>query len=153
MVFRCLIILINFFFLLNNKCGSPIDKPLKSTFVEVGIASWYGPGLQGNRTAMGNKFDMDSLTAAHKKLEFGTIIRVTNLDNQKQVIVEIDDRGPFSKSKVLDLSKKAAEKIDMLQSGTKIVNIEIVGYTKINNEALIKHFRNIQIIHFGKIIY
>jgi rare lipoprotein A len=153
MFFRCLIILINFLFLLNYRCGNQIEKPLKSTFVEIGIASWYGPGLQGKKTAMGNKFDMNSLTAAHRKLEFGTLIRVTNLDNQKQVIVDINDRGPVSKSKVLDLSKKAAGEIDILHSGTTIVKIEIVGYTKINNEALLKHFRNIQIIHFGEIIY
>lgn len=153
MFFRCLIISINFLFLFSNRCGNKIEKPLKSVFVEVGIASWYGPGLQGKRTAMGNKFDMNSLTAAHRKIEFGTMIRVTNLFNQKQVIVAIDDRGPVSKNKVLDLSKKAAEKIDMLQSGTNIVKIEIVGYTKINNESLLKHFRNIQIIKYGKIIY
>ncbi len=137
---------------LHFNCNEQTEKPLKCIFVETGIASWYGPGLQGKKTASGSIFNMNSLTAAHKKLEFGTLIRVTNIKNQKYVIVEVVDRGPVSKKKVLDLSKKAAQEIDIIKSGSAEVKIEIVGYKEMNSATLIKHYRNIQIIKFGKII-
>ena len=95
---------------------------------------------------------MNLLTAAHRKLEFGTLIRVTNLKNNKQVVAEINDRGPVSKKKVLDLSKKAAQVIGIIKAGSAEVKIEIVGYREINTETLIKHYRDIQIIKLGKII-
>jgi rare lipoprotein A len=135
----------------DTNCIKQKEKPLKCVFVEIGVASWYGPGLQGKRTASGTKFNMDLFTAAHRKLEFGTLIRVTNLNNQKQVVVEIVDRGPVSKKKVLDLSKKAADKIGLIKEGSAEVKIEIVGYKKINAEALMAHYRNIQMINYGKI--
>jgi len=98
----------------------------KFSFYEKGEASWYGPGFNGKKTASGEKFDMYKLTAAHKKLAFGTIVKVTNLNNGKSVIVKINDRGPFVKGRVIDLSKKAAQQIDMINSGHVPVKIEIV---------------------------
>ncbi len=145
-------LLLSLFFLIHFCCNKSTEKPLKCIYVETGIASWYGPGLQGKNTASGSKFNMNLLTAAHRKLEFGTLIRVTNLKNNKQVVAEINDRGPVSKRKVLDLSKKAAQVIGIIKTGSAEVKIEIVGYREINTKALIKHYRNIQIIKLGKII-
>jgi rare lipoprotein A len=96
-------------------------------------------------------FDMNLLTAAHKKLEFGTMVKVTNLSNQKQVITEINDRGPNSKTRILDLSKFAASKIGLIETGYAKVKIEIVGYKNMNSNTLIKHYNNIRMIKLGQI--
>ncbi len=109
-------------------CGiKKVEKETsKYSFYEKGEASWYGPGFNGKKTANGEKFDMYKLTAAHKKLAFGTKVRVTNLKNGKSVIARINDRGPFVKGRVIDLSKKAAQQIDMINAGHVPVKIEIV---------------------------
>lgn len=91
-----------------------------------GTASWYGPGFQGKRTASGEKFDKNSMTAAHRKLKFGTKIKVTNPKNGKSVIVRINDRGPFIKGRMLDLSEKAAYKIGIKARGHGKVCIQII---------------------------
>jgi len=153
MCLRYLSSILYLFIIFSTNCKKQKEEPLKCIFVEVGKASWYGPGLQGKKTASGAKFDMDIFTVAHRKLEFGTLVRVTNLENQKQVTAEVNDRGPVSKKKVMDLSKRAAQNIDLIKAGSAEVKIEIVGYKKINTEALLKHYRNIQIIKHGKIIY
>jgi rare lipoprotein A len=100
--------------------------PIKSThgFVEEGIASWYGPSFHGKRTASGLRYNQNKMTAAHKLLPFGSKVRVTHLNNGKSVIVEITDRGPFSKKRVIDLSRAAAKKLDMIRSGTAPVRIQ-----------------------------
>jgi len=118
-------------------------EKLKSIFVADGRASWYGPGFQGKPTASGSAFDMNKHTAAHRWLEFGTLVKVTNLKNDKDVVVEINDRGPVSKFKLLDLSKSAAEEIDLVKIGIADVEIEIVGYTHADMEAMIKHYNNL----------
>lgn len=97
----------------------------KFVFYQKGDASWYGPGFNGNKTASGETFNMNKLTAAHKKLPFGTLVRVTNLINNKSVVVRINDRGPFTKGRVIDLSKKAAIEIDMINKGVVPVKLEI----------------------------
>ena len=111
-----------------GSCSVTKDKNEKVSYkyYQKGEASWYGPGFNGKKTASGEIFDMNKLTAAHRKLAFGTKVRVTNLNNNKSVIVRINDRGPFKKSRVIDLSKKAAEKIGLVQSGIAPVKIEIV---------------------------
>lgn len=91
-----------------------------------GTASWYGPKFHGKQTASGERFYQDGLTAAHKRLPFGTLIRVTNLENDKRVSVRVNDRGPFAKNRVLDLSKGAAEMLGMLDDGTVPVKIEVL---------------------------
>ena len=101
------------------------NETSKFSFYEKGEASWYGPGFNGKKTANGETFDMYKLTAAHKKLAFGTKVRVTNLNNDKSVIVRINDRGPFVKGRVIDLSKKAAQQIEMINAGHVPVKIEI----------------------------
>jgi rare lipoprotein A len=94
------------------------------TIAQTGIASYYGEQHQGKLTASGKPFNMNALTAAHRTLPFGTKIKVTNLKNHKFVYVSINDRGPFVKGRILDLSKRAAKEIGM--NGITIVNIEII---------------------------
>lgn len=93
-------------------------------FVQQGTASYYGPGFHGRKTASGERFDQNDMTAAHRKLPLGTPVTVTNLENGKQVEVEINDRGPYVGNRVLDLSKGAAQKLDMTDDGTTKVKIE-----------------------------
>jgi rare lipoprotein A len=89
-----------------------------------GTASWYGPRFNGKKTSSGEKFNQNNMTASHKTLPFGTKVKVTNLDNHKTVTVTINDRGPFIKGRIIDLSKGAAKKIDM--SGTEKVSLQIL---------------------------
>ncbi|MEJ2086731.1 MAG: septal ring lytic transglycosylase RlpA family protein [Acidobacteriota bacterium] len=96
-------------------------------YSERGIASWYGPGFHGRRTANGEVYDMDTLTAAHKTLPFDSVVEVRNRDNGKRVQVRINDRGPFAHGRIIDLSRRAAEKIDMLGPGTARVEIRVVS--------------------------
>lgn len=88
---------------------------------EQGKASWYGPRFNGRRTANGERYNMNEMTAAHKTLPFGTVVRVRSLVNGKEVDVRITDRGPFSRGRVIDLSRAAAQAIDMLGLGVKDV--------------------------------
>jgi len=92
-------------------------------FIQVGIASWYGPGFHGRRTASGEIYDMHKLTAAHKTLPLGTVVKVINLENGKSVIVRINDRGPFVEGRIIDLSHEAAKRLGMLTKGTAKVKI------------------------------
>ena len=93
-----------------------------------GLASWYGPGFHGNLTANGERYDQNGISAAHKTLPFDTIVRVTNLTNGKEIDVRINDRGPFIKGRIIDLSKGAAKKIDMIRDGVVPVRLEILRY-------------------------
>lgn len=92
-----------------------------------GVASWYGPGFHGRTTANGERYDMHGMTAAHKSLAFGTRVRVTNETNGKSVVVRINDRGPYVGTRIIDLSKSAAQAIDMIGPGTAAVTVEVVG--------------------------
>lgn len=95
---------------------------------QKGIASWYGPGYHGQRTASGEVFDQEALTAAHKKLPFGTIVRVKNLKNGRTVQVRINDRGPFKRRRIIDVSKGAARELDMIQDGIVPCHIKVIGH-------------------------
>jgi rare lipoprotein A len=90
------------------------------------VASWYGPGFAGRRTANGETFDPTQLTAAHRTLPFGTLVRVTNLANGLSVVVRINDRGPFRAGRIIDLSRAAAERLGMIGTGTATVRLELV---------------------------
>ncbi|MFP4376086.1 MAG: septal ring lytic transglycosylase RlpA family protein [Spirochaetales bacterium] len=92
-----------------------------------GYASWYGGKFQGRLTANGERFDTNLLTAAHKTLPFDTIVEVTHLDNGRTVQVRINDRGPFVEGRVIDLSRAAAEAIDMTAQGIAMVEVRIIG--------------------------
>jgi rare lipoprotein A len=94
--------------------------------VERGLASWYGPGFHNERTSSGEPYDMYSMTAAHKTLPIPTYLRVTNLENGRSVVVRVNDRGPFVRGRIIDLSYTAAWKLDMLKSGTARVEIRTV---------------------------
>ena len=107
------------------QAGYPIH-PDSGKYDLEGNASWYGPGLNGNKTANGDTFDMYGMSAAHKKLPFGTIAVVTNLNNNKSVIVRINDRGPFVAGRIIDMSYGSAYMLDMVRSGVVPVKIEII---------------------------
>ena len=109
--------------------------PLASAhgFSEEGLASWYGKEFHGRPTANGETYDMYGMTAAHKLLPFNTMIRVTNLENGKSTVVRVNDRGPFIRDRVIDLTYTAGEKIGLIGPGTARVRLEAVneipGYT------------------------
>ena len=92
----------------------------------AGNASYYGKRFHGRRTANGERFNMNAMTAAHKSLPFGTKVRVTNRRNGKSVVVRINDRGPYAHGRVIDLSRGAASRIGMIHSGTAPVQIDIL---------------------------
>ncbi len=95
---------------------------------EVGLASWYGPGFHGKQAADGSRYNQRKLTAAHKVLPFGTLVRVTNLENGREVKVKITDRGPFVEGRIIDLSKKAAKKLKMVDRGVVRVRLEVLEW-------------------------
>lgn len=91
---------------------------------EKGTASFYGARHQGKRTASGERFDQATLTAAHRRLPFDTQVQVTNLANGRSVVVRVNDRGPHARSRLIDLSRAAAEKLGMVGSGTAQVRVQ-----------------------------
>ncbi|MDH4259702.1 MAG: septal ring lytic transglycosylase RlpA family protein [Gammaproteobacteria bacterium] len=91
--------------------------------VERGVASWYGPTFHGGRTATGEIYDMNAMTGAHPTLPLPTWVQVTNLQNGRSVVVRLNDRGPFSSNRIIDLSRAAAEQLDMIRAGTAMVEI------------------------------
>jgi len=104
-----------------------IFYPKKIKFVQIGYASWYGKKFHGRPTASGEIFNMYKLTAAHRTLPLGTYVKVTNLSNGKSVIVKINDRGPYVKGRIIDLSYMAAKKIGMVKKGVQKVKIEVIS--------------------------
>ena len=109
----------------DNKNTYSDGDPTGSSFVEIGEASWYGPGFHGRKTANGERFNTYEMTAAHKTLPFGTLLKVTNLENNLFTVVRINDRGPFIKGRIIDLSKASKEAIGM--GGTAQVKIEQIS--------------------------
>ena len=95
--------------------------------VQRGLASWYGPRFHGEPTAQGELFNMNALTAAHRSLPLGTRVRVTHLENGRSVVVRINDRGPYKRGVIIDLSRRAAHEIGMVQQGRARVRVEVVG--------------------------
>jgi len=109
----------------NGKTYHPL--PSATGYVEEGIASWYGPGFHGRRTASGERYNMYAFTAAHKTLPMGTKVLVTNLENGRQTVVRINDRGPFVKGRIIDLSYAAARALGMHKKGVARVRIEALS--------------------------
>lgn len=93
-------------------------------YSEVGIASWYGPGFHANRTANGERYDQNELTAAHRTLQMPSLVRVTNLDNGRSVVLRVNDRGPYSKGRIIDVSSRAADLLAFKGKGTAKVRVE-----------------------------
>jgi len=97
-------------------------------FVQKGIASWYGRDFHGKKTSNGETYDMHAMTAAHKTLPLGVFVKVTNIDNGREAVVRVNDRGPFVKGRVIDLSHEAAKKLGVDIAGTAPVQVEALGY-------------------------
>jgi rare lipoprotein A len=95
--------------------------------VQVGVASWYGKDFHGRPTASGEIYNMHAMTAAHKTLPFGTVVLVTNLENNRQVRVTINDRGPFVRGRIIDLSYAAFKRLERVEKGTARVRLETLG--------------------------
>jgi len=104
----------------------PPEQAARGTIVE-GVASWYGPGFDGKKTASGEKFDQDALTAAHAYWAFGTLVKVTFPSTGKSVVVRINDRFPSHKGRAIDLSRAAAKAIGLIGPGTGTVRLEVIG--------------------------
>ena len=107
--------------------ASPAGYPVG--YVERGYASWYGPGFHGNKTASGEVYDSHRLTAAHRTLPLGTVVQVRSLTNGRQVTVRINDRGPFVRGRIIDLSLAAAQALAMAGPGTDQVELRVVEFS------------------------
>ncbi|KZN14141.1 septal ring lytic transglycosylase RlpA family protein [Marinomonas sp. TW1] len=115
--------------LLLSACSSgPISHKNTAGFSEEGGASYYADKYHGRTTASGEPFNQNAMTAAHKRLPFGTQVRVTNLDNEKSVIVRVNDRGPFVRGRVIDLSKTAFQRIANTRAGVVDVKVTVMGH-------------------------
>lgn len=114
-------------------CGRPYSPDYYGTGdildgkTQVGLASWYGDKEHGRKTASGERFNKNAFTAAHRTLPFGTVARVTNLENGRDVIVKINDRGPFVRGRIIDLSYGSARSIDLIRSGVSRVKVEVLS--------------------------
>ncbi len=112
-----------------SSCALPIGKsPFTPGYVERGVASWYGEQFHGRPTSSGEIYNMYGRTAAHKLMPLGTIAKVTNLENGRCVIVKINDRGPFIRGRIIDLSYSAAAKLDIVETGLARVEIEVLKW-------------------------
>lgn len=118
----------------NFKVGNPytvngtVYRPTETySYLETGISSWYGPGFHGRKTASGEVYDKHELTAAHRTLQMPSLVRVTNLGNGRSVIVRVNDRGPFAKGRIIDVSQRAAELLGMIGPGTAKVKVELLA--------------------------
>ncbi len=118
-----------------RKVGKPYEingityYPMENAegYTEVGIASWYGPGFHGAKTANGEIYNQKAMTAAHRTLPLPTLVKVENLENGKSVIVRVNDRGPYSKGRIIDLTEVAAERLGMLAQGTAKVRVSVLS--------------------------
>jgi rare lipoprotein A len=106
--------------------------------VETGLASWYGPRFHGKRTASGEVFNQENFTAAHRTLPWGSRVKVTNLANGKSVQVRINDRGPFGKGRIIDVSRAAARVLGIVGSGITAVRIECLSDSEKLNELVLQ---------------
>lgn len=109
-----------------GKKYEPLDTHVG--FVQTGVASWYGKDFHGKRTSNGEAYDMHELTAAHKTLPLGVYVKVRNTDNNREVVVRVNDRGPFVKGRIIDLSYAAARELGVDVVGTAPVRVEALGY-------------------------
>ena len=107
-------------------------------YIEKGIASWYGTKFHGRRTSSGETYDMYAITAAHKSLPLPTYVKVTNLSNDKFIVVKVNDRGPFHENRIIDLSYTAAIKLDIIQKGTGLVEVKAIDPEDPKGDILVK---------------
>jgi peptidoglycan lytic transglycosylase len=109
-----------------NRIPTPMD-PTEPVIFEEGIASWYGRAFDGRPTASGEIFDSSALTAAHRRLPFGTLVRVVNVESGDEVVVRINDRGPHVSGRIIDVSRAAADSLGMVRAGTADVRLILVA--------------------------
>lgn len=124
-----------------KRTSTRIPSPPRPGETQKGIASWYGDPYHGRRAANGEVYDMFQLTAAHRKWPFETIVRVTNLTNHQEVDVRITDRGPFVRGRIIDLSRAAAEQIQMIGPGTAKVKLKVLRVETANYSVQVGVFR------------
>lgn len=119
-----------------GECGPPYKvfgktyhplKKIRTGYTQKGLASWYGPGFHGKKTSSGEVYDMHELTAAHSTFPLQTLVKVTNLENNREVVVRINDRGPFVGDRLIDLSYGAAGKLGMVKNGVVPVKVAVLG--------------------------
>ena len=111
----------------NKRNYSKLSKSQIKHLKQVGIASYYGPKWNGRRTANGEILDLNKLTAAHKSLPFNTLVKVTNLETGKSIVVRINDRGPYVSGRIIDLTDSAARELGILKKGIAKVKLEVIG--------------------------
>lgn len=117
--------------------------------IEQGVASWYGPNFHGKKTANGEIYNMNKLTAAHRTLPFNSLVKVVNTKNGKSVTVRINDRGPYVDNRIIDLSKQAAEQLQMIQSGTTTVELLLLKSDReITKDLTVPNYA-VQIVSFS----
>jgi len=115
-----------------------IPEPSQPTTMETGLASWYGPKFHGKLTASGEVFNQEKFTAAHPTLPWGSRVKVTNLDNGKSVDVRINDRGPFKRGRIIDVSRAAAKALGMMGRGITTVRVEWLSDSEKSNELALQ---------------
>ena len=124
---KYLILLLFILSLIITGCDGDSDSEEdKNELLQTGIASWYGPGFHGRLTSSRERYNQNDLTAAHRTIPFNTVIQVKNLENDKSVEVRINDRGPYQGDRIIDLSKAAAEKIDIIDPGISEVELILI---------------------------
>jgi rare lipoprotein A len=119
-----------------GKPYTPMSHETAKSYSATGVSSWYGQKFHGHLTSNGETYDMFEMSAAHKTLPLPSYVKVTNLNNQKTVIVRVNDRGPFHGGRIIDLSFAAATKIDMLKTGVANVKVEVIHVDKQGNKTL-----------------
>lgn len=127
-----------FIFLLLSALFSFEPSYNKVGYVQKGVASYYAEEFHGRKTANGEKFNMNDFTAAHPRIRFNTLLKVTNLDNGKEVTVRVNDRGPYVGGRILDLSKAAAQKIEMIKNGTANIKAEVIAVEQFGGNTRIE---------------
>lgn len=120
-------------YIINDRLYSPL--PSAEGYEEVGMASWYGSDFHGRFTSNGETYDMHAISAAHKLLPMHTMLLVKNLDNGREIVVRVNDRGPFVKGRIIDLSYGAAQQIGLVRSGTARVKVTALGEVQTNKET------------------
>lgn len=118
-------------------------------YQEIGLASWYGPGFHGEKTSNGEVYDQKGISAAHKNLPLPSYVKVTNLENNKSIVVRINDRGPFHDGRIIDLSEGAATMLDVIKNGTAKVKLELIKVPEPANAQYLKdkiNSRYIQVV-------
>jgi rare lipoprotein A len=124
------------------KKENALVKPAKRHWYQIGKASWYGKFFQGKETASGEAFDMNDLTAAHRDLPLGSLVRVTNLRNGNQVTVRINDRGPYVGARIIDLSSHAAKILGFRAVGVQKVRVDVIAVpVEVADQSLAPAFR------------